>query len=64
MIQLRHKRKGVKTMTKLRLEKVNGQWYLHNVTSGRLLTETTEETQTLLRTMALKSGTRFILEVV
>lgn len=51
-------------MARLRLEKVNGQWYLHNVTSGKLLTNTTKETQTLLRAIALKGGTEFTLEVV
>lgn len=51
-------------MTRLRLEKYLGQWQLHNVTSGKLLTSTTVETQSTLRAMALKGGTEFTLEVV
>lgn len=51
-------------MTRLRLEKYLGQWQLHNVTSGKLLATTTEETQMILRQMALKGGTQFTLEVV
>ena len=51
-------------MTRLRLEKYLGQWQLHNVASGRLLTVTTEETQMILRQMANTNGARFTLEVV
>lgn len=51
-------------MTRLRLEKYLGQWQLHNLSSGRLLTTTTEETQMMLRQMALRGGTEFTLEVV
>lgn len=51
-------------MTRLRLEKYLGQWQLHNVTSGKLLTSTTVETQSMLRALALKGGTEFTLEVV
>lgn len=51
-------------MTRLRLEKYLGQWQLHNVASGRLLTTTTEETQMILRQMSDHNGARFTLEVV
>ena len=50
-------------MAKLRLVKYLGQWELHNVESGRILTNNTEETQMLLREMALKGGTEFTLQV-
>lgn len=50
-------------MTKLRLEKYLGQWQLHNVTSGKLLTTSTEDTQTLLRQLASKGGNEFILQI-
>jgi hypothetical protein len=53
-----------KTMAKLRLEKVNGQWYLINKTSGKILAETTEETQRALRHIALTGGSQFTLEVI
>lgn len=58
------KRKGNKTMARLRLEKYLGQWQLHNVASGRLLATTTEETQMVLRQMANTNGAEFTLEVV
>lgn len=51
-------------MARLRLEKYLGQWQLHNVASGRLLTVTTEETQMVLRQMANTNGAEFTLEVV
>lgn len=51
-------------MAKLRLVKYLGQWELHNVTSGRLLTKTTEETQMMLRQIANTNGAEFTLEVV
>ena len=58
------KGKEIKAMTRLRLEKYLGQWQLHNVASGRLLTTTTEETQMVLRQMSDHNGARFTLEVV
>lgn len=51
-------------MAKLRLEKVDGQWYLINKTSGKILAKTTEETQKALRHIALTGGSQFTLEVV
>ena len=51
-------------MARLRLEKVNGQWYLINKVSGKILAETTEETQRVLRYIALKGNSQFTLEVV
>ena len=50
-------------MTNLRLEKYLGQWQLHNVSSGRLLTTSTEETKKLLKQLASKDGDRFILQI-
>lgn len=50
-------------MTRLRLEKYLGQWQLHNVASGRLLTKTTEETQELLRRIANDNGNKFTLQI-
>jgi hypothetical protein len=58
------KGKEIKTMTRLRLEKYLGQWQLHNVTSGKLLATTTEETTRILRQMGDHNGARFTLEVV
>lgn len=58
------KGKEIKTMARLRLEKINGQWYLINKVSGKILAETTEETQKALRHIALTSGSQFTLEVV
>lgn len=51
-------------MARLRLEKYLGQWQLHNVTSGKLLATTTEETIRILRQMGDHNGARFTLEVV
>lgn len=51
-------------MARLRLEKVNGQWYLINKVSGKILAETTEETQRVLRHIALTDGSQFTLEVI
>ena len=51
-------------MARLRLEKYLGQWQLHNVTSGKLLATTTEETQMILKQMANINGAEFTLEVV
>lgn len=51
-------------MARLRLEKINGQWYLINKVSGKILTRTTEETQKILRFITLKGGSQFTLEVV
>jgi hypothetical protein len=51
-------------MARLRLEKINGQWYLINRDSGKILARTTEETQSTLRYIALKGGSQFTLEVV
>lgn len=51
-------------MAKLRLEKVGGQWYLINKTSGKILASTTKETQKALRYIALTGGSQFTLEVV
>ena len=56
--------KGDRTMARLRLEKVNGQWYLINKVSGKILAETTEETQKILRHIALTGGSQFTLEVI
>lgn len=56
--------KGNKKMAKLRLEKVGGQWYLINKTSGKILASTTKETQKALRYIALTGGSQFTLEVV
>ena len=50
-------------MIRLRLEKYLGQWQLHNVVSGRLLTKTTEETQELLRQIANDDGNEFTLQI-
>ena len=51
-------------MAKLRLEKINGQWYLINKVSGKILANTTEETQSALRYIASKDRSQFTLEVV
>lgn len=51
-------------MATLRVEKVNGQWWLTNKDSGNILARTTEETQQALRYIALKGGSQFKLEVV
>jgi hypothetical protein len=51
-------------MARLRLVKYLGQWELHNVTSGKLLASTTEETQKVLRLLALRGGHQFTLEVL
>ena len=51
-------------MLRLRLVNYLGQWELHNVTSGKLLTSTTEETTRILRQMGDHNGARFTLEVV
>ena len=51
-------------MTRLRLEKYLGQWQLHNVTSGKLLATTTEETQKVLRLLTLQGGHQFTLQIV
>ena len=51
-------------MARLRLEKYLGQWQLHNVTSGKLLATTTEETQKVLRLLALQGGYQFTLQIV
>ena len=51
-------------MARLQLEKINGQWYLVNKVSGRILANTTEETQKILRFITLKGGSQFTLEVV
>lgn len=51
-------------MARLRLEKINGQWYLINKVSGNILARTTEETQKALRHIALTGGSQFTLEVV
>lgn len=58
------KGKEIKTMARLRLVKYLGQWELHNVTSGKLLASTTEETQKVLRLLALQGGHQFTLEVL
>ena len=51
-------------MTRLRLEKYLGQWWLINKDSGNILARTTEETQSTLRYIALKGDSQFTLEVV
>jgi hypothetical protein len=58
------KDKGAIKMARLRLEKINGQWYLINKVSGKILARTTEETQKALRHIALTGGSQFTLEVV
>jgi hypothetical protein len=58
------KGKEDRKMARLRLVKYLGQWELHNVTSGKLLASTTEETQKVLRLLALQGGHQFTLEVV
>ena len=59
----RTKGKENRKMARLRLVNYLGQWELHNVESGRILTKNTKETQMLLRQMALKGGTEFTLQV-
>ena len=51
-------------MARLRLVKYLGQWELHNVTSGKLLATTTEETLIVLRQLAMQGGHRFTLQIV
>ena len=51
-------------MARLRLEKINGQWWLTNKDSGNILARTTEETQSTLRYIALKGSCQFTLEVI
>lgn len=51
-------------MARLRLEKINGQWYLINKTSGIVLAKTTEETQKALRYIGTTNGSQFTLEIV
>lgn len=51
-------------MARLRLEKINRQWWLTNKDSGNILARTTEETQMILRQMTNTNGARFTLEVV
>ena len=51
-------------MARLRLEKINGQWYLINRVSGRVLAKTTEETQKVLRYIGTTNRSQFTLEVV
>ena len=51
-------------MAKLRLVNYLGQWELHNVESGKIISKTTEETQFILKQMANTNGAEFTLEVV
>lgn len=51
-------------MARLRLEKINRQWYLINKASGKIIGTTTEETQMILRQMANTDSLEFTLEVV
>lgn len=49
-------------MARLLLEKINGQWWLTNKASGKILAKTTEETKQALRYITSDNG-RFTLEV-
>lgn len=51
-------------MARLRLEKINGEWYLISKTTGKVLANSTEKTQQALHYIATTAGSEFTLEVV
>ena len=51
-------------MTHLRLEKYLGVWYIINVSSSKIITSTTKETQFLLKQMTSIHKNEFFLEII